>query len=64
MSIEGKTTSNLCSCGSGKYSEVQYDGHGIYLTRTCEDCYQEKMKGFRADIFTKYEADEAIDEDY
>lgn len=54
---------NRCSCGSGKYSEAQYDGYGIYLTRTCEDCHDEKMKGFREDIRERYETDEQIEEE-
>jgi cbb3-type cytochrome oxidase cytochrome c subunit len=44
--------------------EAQYDGHGIFLTYTCDQCYTQRMKGFRADISTRYECDESIDEDW
>jgi hypothetical protein len=43
-------SNRLCDCGSGKSSIIQYDADGIYLCRTCEDCYQTKMGRFRPDI--------------
>lgn len=54
----------LCPCGSGKYREKQFDGHGIFLCYTCEDCEEEKMSRYRPDIHERYECDEPIDEDY
>jgi hypothetical protein len=48
-------------CDSGKYHEAIYDGYGIYLTKVCEDCRKESLKGFRADIFERYEHDEPLD---
>jgi hypothetical protein len=56
-------TEKPCLCGSGLPSTDQYDGHGIYLTRTCDKCDAERMKQFRPDIHERYDADEPIDED-
>jgi hypothetical protein len=53
---------NLCPCGSGLYPERIYDGHGIYLTRACDKCRDEKLSHFRPDIMERYDADEAIEE--
>lgn len=50
-----------CPCGSGKISYWQYDGYGIELCRTCEDCHDEKMKRYRPDIKERYETDEPIE---
>ncbi len=41
---------------------AQYDGHGIFLTYTCPKCHREKMRGFRQDIATRYDADEMIED--
>jgi hypothetical protein len=57
----------LCNCGSGLESEVQYDGRGIYLTRTCKKCHKEVMKRYRPEIlehYTQADVDEPIEEDY
>jgi hypothetical protein len=53
----------LCTCDSGKYGEEQFDGYGIYLCITCEDCHEEKMSIWRADINEAYEHDEPLDEE-
>lgn len=56
-----------CPCGSGKDSYWQHDARGIPLTRTCDDCHDEKMAKYRPDVLTdsNYWADEPIDaEDY
>lgn len=56
-----------CPCGSGEYSEIQYDGRGIYLTRTCEKCHEEKMSRYRPEIleyYTQADVDEQIEDDY
>lgn len=53
----------LCNCGSGKYPEEIYDGHGIYLCRVCDDCKSQKLKGYRLDIFENYETDEQINDE-
>ena len=57
----------LCNCGSGLPSEIQYDGRGIYLTRTCDKCYKEVMKKYNPVIlsyYTQADVDEQIEEDY
>ena len=50
-----------CSCGSGEMRRPVLDGHGIFLTYVCDKCAQEKLQGFRADIFEPYETDERIE---
>jgi hypothetical protein len=50
-----------CHCGSGEFPSAQYDGHGIFMTYTCDKCEKEKLSHFRADIFERYECDEPID---
>jgi len=52
-----------CPCGSGKPSEWQFDARGIELCRTCEDCHDRKMAGYRPDVLTdpSYWADEPIE---
>lgn len=54
-----------CPCGSGKLSHWQHDARGIPLCRTCEDCHQRKMAGYRAEVLDdpQYEAEEAIEEE-
>jgi hypothetical protein len=46
-----------CSCGSNKPSAWQYDARGIALCRTCEDCHQRKMAGYRREVLTDPEYD-------
>ena len=53
----------LCHCNSGLHSEEVFDGHGIYLCRVCDKCKDERLKGFRSDIFDNYQTDEQIEED-
>ncbi|HEY7417406.1 MAG TPA: hypothetical protein VH593_19640, partial [Ktedonobacteraceae bacterium] len=54
-----------CPCGSGKDSSWQNDARGIPLCRTCEDCHEQKMSGYRSDVLSdpNYSADEPIEED-
>lgn len=54
-----------CPCGSGKPSVWQHDARGIELCRTCPDCHERRMKGYRKDVLTNrnYWADESIDEE-
>lgn len=54
-----------CPCGSGKPRSWQYDARGIELCRTCEDCHERKMAGYRREVLNNpaYEADEPIEED-
>jgi hypothetical protein len=53
-----------CSCGSRKPAYWIYDGHGIALCKVCVKCKSQKVKKYRSDIFTQYDADEQIDSDY
>jgi hypothetical protein len=41
-----------CPCGSGKLRAAQYDGRGIFLTCTCEACYDRKMARYRPEVLT------------
>lgn len=59
--MEAERQRYTCNCGSGEEKEAQYDGHGIFLTYTCTQCYKEKIGKFRKDIFTQYECDEPIE---
>lgn len=55
-----------CPCGSGKWSYWQYDGRGIALCRTCEDCHNAKMSRYRPEIlayYTQADVDEPIEGD-
>jgi hypothetical protein len=64
MAVSLQTPEHLqCDCGSGDPFERHYDGHGIYLFRSCDKCFHEKASHFRSDIFEDYECDEPIDED-
>ena len=53
-----------CPCGSKEYPTPNYDGYNIFLCYTCSKCEDEKLKAYRSDIFTRYETDEQIEEDY
>ena len=54
---------HICDCGSGKRSFWAFDARGIALCRTCDDCHQRKMAGYRKDVLTDphYWADEPIE---
>jgi len=54
-----------CPCGSGKDSFWRNDARGIPLCRTCDDCHERKMAGYRQDVLTdsNYWHDEPIEED-
>ena len=55
-----------CPCGSGLYSDIEYDARGISLGYMCEKCKKDKLKKYRRDVLedSNYEADEPFDEDY
>ena len=55
-----------CPCGSGKSSHWQHDARGIPLCRTCPDCHERKMAGYRPEVLHdgSYQADEDIEPDY
>jgi predicted RNA-binding protein YlxR (DUF448 family) len=50
-----------CHCGSGEDSEVQYDGRGIYLCRTCSKCHERKMATYNP-VILEYYTQEDVDE--
>jgi len=55
-----------CSCGSGLLAEWQYDGRGIPLCTTCEECHEERMSRYNPVIlgyYTQADVDEPIEED-
>lgn len=51
-----------CSCGSGEQRSECNDGHGYFLFYHCTQCFHEKRARFRDDIFTRYQADEPLEE--
>lgn len=55
----------FCPCGSGKASYWQNDARGIPLCRTCDDCHERKMDGYRPEVLTNptYEADDLGDDE-
>lgn len=53
-----------CDCGSGEYSEWQYDGRGIELCKTCIKCHEKKMSRYNPvilDYYTQADVDEPIE---
>jgi hypothetical protein len=62
---EEELESNECSCGSGEQPEEVYDARGIYLTKVCSKCREEKLSHYRKDVLEdpEYWHDEPIDED-
>lgn len=54
-----------CTCGSGKLSYWRKDARGIPLCRTCDDCHEKRMAGYRPDVLTdpNYWTDEPVDAD-
>lgn len=61
--VKSEYRNRLCNCGSELVPETIYDARGIYVTKCCEKCKAERLKGYRKDIFTdsEYECDEPID---
>jgi hypothetical protein len=60
------STPRLCPCGSGEYSEWEYDAQGIELCRACDKCRAEKLSRYRPEILTGYtqaDVDEPIEPD-
>jgi hypothetical protein len=54
-----------CKCGSGETPREVYDGFDIFMGRCCSKCGDHLLKGFRKDIFERYDCDEPIEpEDY
>lgn len=57
-----------CDCGSGLWSDWEYDAQGIPLERCCDKCRKKKLGKYRPEILTGYtqaDVDEPIEpEDY
>jgi hypothetical protein len=51
-----------CDCGSDKERAPLYDGYGIFLCYACDACRDRKIRGYRHDIFERYQIEEPIDE--
>lgn len=66
MSYYDRYSVRPCPCGSGLDSEWQCDARGIELCCTCDQCHDEKMRGYRRDVLEDpcYECDEQIEADY
>jgi hypothetical protein len=65
--MDKRMRNDLCRCGSGLWSEAQYDGRGIYLCRTCPQCHKREMSKYNPVIlkyYTQADIDEPIEEDY
>jgi hypothetical protein len=59
-----RSTPRECTCGSGEPCWPMSDGYGIFLTYVCDHCVAEKRTEFRDDIFSQYQTDEQIEEDW
>jgi hypothetical protein len=59
--IMGIYDKRVCHCGSGKSSLWQLDGNGIPLCRTCAECHERKMSGYRVEVLVPYGQD-VVDE--
>ena len=53
----------FCTCGSKKWSWIEFDARGIYLCRVCEDCEKRKLGVYRDEVLINpaYEVDEPIE---
>lgn len=53
----------LCSCGSGLPREAVYDAKNIFVAYVCPRCRQQKLAGYRPEIFTDpgYDTDEPVE---
>lgn len=54
---------NWCACGSRLPTYWINDGHGFALCKVCDTCKSQKLKKYRPDIFTQYDADEPLHPD-
>lgn len=54
-----------CPCGSNRLGEDVHDARGLFVARVCTICRQEKLKGYRQEIFTdsRYQHDEPLEEE-
>jgi hypothetical protein len=51
-----------CECGSKLPFYWLHDGHGIPLCKVCDKCKPLKLRRYRTDIMSAYQADEPIDD--
>jgi hypothetical protein len=49
-----------CECGSKKPTYWLHDGYGIPLCKVCDACKGKKLKRYRTDILSNYDAEEPI----
>jgi hypothetical protein len=54
-----------CPCGSGLMRREIRDANGMFITCVCSWCEEEKLRGYRHEIFIDLDAsyDDLIDED-
>ena len=52
-----------CSCGSGLPREAIHDAKNIFVAYVCPRCRQQKLAGYRPEIFRdpNYETDEDVE---
>jgi len=51
---------SLCSCGSGQYREPVHDARGIFVAYVCDACRDQRLQGYRPEIFTDADYDRKI----
>lgn len=57
----------LCNCGSLKHYQDVYDARGLFVARVCDDCREDRLKGYRPEIFEDRNYDtygDYVEEDY
>lgn len=57
----------LCNCGSLKHYQDVHDARGLFVARVCDDCREERLKGYRPEIFEDRNYDtygDYVEEDY
>ena len=43
---------SYCGCGSGEQKEEVCDARGIFVAYVCSECREQRLAGYRPDIFT------------
>jgi len=63
--MNGPIYEKLCHCGSDRPTADFFDARGLFLTRACPECKDEKLGQFRPEVLnnSNYDCDEAIEED-
>ena len=44
-----------CPCGSGLFSQAEFDNHGIFVFYSCDKCDKEKRSKYNPAIFDDYD---------